>query len=172
LLFVTGCKETVDKNSLAIASFRGELIYTHEVDAYVSAWQEERYEALERILINKLLLAEAQTQGFSATPNEISGHMEMQRDLYRNDPETTKAFNDTCLEKGISIDEYWDILEKMAIEQMTTLKLHNAFRQDYFGTDDVTNRTYQEYEEAESAWEVFGRELLVKYADDIVIYDD
>jgi parvulin-like peptidyl-prolyl isomerase len=147
LLVVAGCTHT-DSQQQIIASFRGEPIYKPETAANVS--QIILREIVETLLVDKILPIEAQMQGFYASQDEIDNYIEDIKHLYQYDQEVTEMINAILLTRNISIDEYWEMAKDLANEEIAVSKL----------LDTIVEL------------DTFQQELLVKYADDIVIYDD
>lgn len=151
-----------------VASFRGEPVFKSHVELNMltnEIGHEEGFrKSLERVLVMRILPVEAQARGFCPTPSEINEQMEELKERFReyDDSELVRSVNDALLKERISIDEYWEQVEETLPEHMAVARI----------MEDFNDADYQSHDEVSAAWEAFGRELLIKYADDIVIYDD
>jgi hypothetical protein len=154
-----------------VASFRGEPVYKSEVEKKMHFYGEEQSQALERVFVDRALIAEAKARDLYPTEDEIKEQMEEFKQFYRDgNPDMLRMVND-ALSEGKSIDEYWKTVEESLPEHMVFSRMEDIIFENYFIVDEFGNKTPEDISAAE-AFVAYGRELLVKYADDIVIYDD
>jgi hypothetical protein len=176
-LVVAGCtasevpKDAAYDISEVAASFRGEPIFKSEVETRESDEDLKftEYSALELILIDRVVFAGAQERGLSVSPREIDAYMESLKSSYLEYPE---SIDNDRLSRGLSIDEYWTIVEEAMPLMIMRSKLQSALLKDYYGHADWDVHANEWYLVIDDIFDAYVQELLVKYANDINIYDD
>ena len=135
---------------------------------------ESDIEIVNRILIGFILLEEAERLGLSATQEEIDEMGPAQKEAYGKDPDTKKLLDEFCEGAGITIEEYFKIVEEQLSPTISRQKLKNHFKETCCKEHDIDNdtMTLKERELIEAAYQTYRDELLSANEEHITYYMD
>jgi hypothetical protein len=179
-------RTTLENDSrVVMATFRGRPIYQSTIDTRIayetiengsidSVSVTERT-ALDGVIRNLILEAEAEAEGLFATQEEVDLSIEQHKKDYAEYSEVSEGINEYCSGRGISVEEYWDILEETTPARILRAKLSRKVLANHFGRNEedvVVFGSMKEYNEAKAVEDAYYKELLQKYSDEIVYYED
>lgn len=108
-----------------------EVEYQHRVTAMLyEPIYETDLETVNRIIRGQMITDEANRLGLTATQEEINTAMEASRSAL-DIPEGKEMIEDYCEGAGLTIEEYFDILEAQVPGTITRNKLKNQYAQEY-----------------------------------------
>ena len=137
LLFLTACqKQTADDP--VVASYKDTQITQSEV-AYekqnlIGTTGNEAVsdaDALDRILLNLIMLDEAEQRGLSVTQEEVDAELAGQRKNYKDYEEVRTYVDDYCAKMGITTEQYFDTVAEQLPRRMLRQMLRDALGQEY-----------------------------------------
>ena len=168
-------------NAIVVATFREKPIYLSAIDRRAIAdeivndsdRELNNREILEKVLINEILVVEAENLGLSVTQDEIISDLDLTKRNYYDYPEVARFVDNYCASREIGIDEYWDIVEKSISSMILRAKMQKEYYSMYTGKEkNDINMTFEEIMKIEEAYKAYCQELLAKYDKDIVYYDN
>lgn len=154
-----------------LAEYHGEKVYQVDVERYqqdVDGITTE--EALDEILRNTVLLEEAQRLGYEATQAEIDAMVENAELSYAM-PEGKEMIDQYCQKVGITVEEYFALLEEQAPRTIARQKLLNAVGEAYCEEHGLTFTKVNPPEEMVEAQEACVADLFAQAQDEITYYN-
>ena len=88
-------------------------------------------EAVDELLINNIMLDEAETRGLSVSQEEIDAMLQSQHDNYENYEEIRAIIDDYCKEQDLTTEQYFAVLEEQVPRSILRQKLRDALGQEY-----------------------------------------
>ena len=128
-----------------------------------TAKKDTEEEAVEQLAVGKMMLEEAEKLGLTATPGEIEQFLAEQKSAYEESAEIKTFLDDYCAGAGMTIEEYWALLEAFAPETVTRQKLKGWILEDYRAEHPDASE-----EEVSAAWNDYEQALLVQHRSEIV----
>lgn len=95
------------------------------------AEKDTEEEAIEQLAVCEIMLEEAETLGLTATPEEIAQFLTEQKNTYKEDVAVKSYLDEYCAGAGMTIEDYWTLLEATAPETVTRQKLKGKMIEDY-----------------------------------------
>ena len=137
LLFLTACQKQTSDDPVA-ASYKDTQILQSEV-AYEKQNQinvtgdktVSDADALDQILLNLIMLDEAEQRGLSVTQEEVDAELAGQRKNYEDYEEVRTYVDDYCAKMGITIEQYFDTVADQLPRRMLRQMLRDALGQEY-----------------------------------------
>ena len=118
--------------------------------------------AVEQLAIGKMMLEEADKLGLTATKEEIEQFLTEQKNTYKEDVAVKSYLDEYCAGAGMTIEDYWTLLEATAPETVTRQKLKGKMIEDYCEDHpDASN------EEVTTAWNAYEQALLDQHRSEI-----
>ena len=118
--------------------------------------------AVEQLAIGKMMLEEADKLSLTATSEEIEQFLTEQKNTYKEDATVKSYLDDYCAGAGMTIEDYWTLLEASAPEMVTRQKLKGKMMEDYREEHpDASN------EEVTTAWYAYEQALLDQHRSEI-----
>lgn len=162
-----------------LAEYHGEKVYQADVERYqqnVDALSSggaadplTTEEALNEILRNTVLLEEAQRLGYEATQAEIDAMVE-NVELSYSMPEGKEMIDQYCQKVGITVEEYFALMEEQAPRSIARQKLLNAVGEAYCEEHGLTFTRVNPPEEMVEAREAYVADLFAQAQDEITYY--
>ena len=88
-------------------------------------------EAVDELLINNIMLDEAETRGLSVSQEEIDAMLQSQHDNYESYEEIRAIIDDYCKEQDLTTEQYFAVLEEQVPRSILRQKLRDALGQEY-----------------------------------------
>jgi len=120
---------------------------------------------------NIVLYDEATELGYAATQEEIDALVANSKSAYET-PEGKEMMDQFCEGANITIEEYFELLEKQAPRAIARQKLLDAFGQEYCEENGLTFTKVNPPAEMVEAREAYVDELMTKAAGEITYYTD
>ena len=123
LLFLTACQKQTSDDPV-VATYKDTQILQSEV-----AYEKENQinvtgdktvsdaDALDQILLNLIMLDEAEQRGLSVTQEEVDAEMAGQRKNYEEYEEVRSYIEEWCTKMGITTEQYFDMVRGAASPQ-------------------------------------------------------
>ena len=127
------------------------------------AEKDTEREAVEQLAVGKMLLEEAKQRGLTATPEEIAQFLAEQKSAYEASPEVKTYLDEYCVGAGMTIEEYWALLEAFAPETVTRQKLKGEILEAYRAEHPAAEEA-----EVTAAWNAYEQALLDQHRSEIV----
>ena len=167
-------REQADASDEArIVAQYGESVFTEEdvnlrlemnrVSGGDTAKKDTEEEAVEQLAVGKMMLEEAEKLGLTATPGEIEQFLAEQKSAYEESAEIKTILDDYCAGAGMTIEEYWALLEAFAPETVTRQKLKGWILEDYRAEHPDASE-----KEVAAAWNDYEQALLGQHRSEIV----
>lgn len=128
-------------------------------------------EVINRIIENIIVTEEAARLGISATEEEIEAFVQSSIDAYSL-PEGKEMMDAYCEGAGITIEEYFLILEEQAPSMISRQNLKDEIGKQYCIDNDLEFRKYNPPNGVIEAQEAYITALFEQHKDDIVYYID
>ena len=156
---------------------RADIDFHQNMDAISDGSQKKNESDIEianRIITGFILLEEAEKLGLSATQAEIEEMVPAQKEAYEKDPDTKKLLDEFCNGAGISIEEYFKIVEEQLSPTISRQKLKNHFKETYCKEHNINkdNMTLEDRELIDAAYQTYRDELLSANKEYITYYID
>ncbi len=120
-------------------------------------------EAVEQLALGKMMLEEADKLGLTAAQEEIEQFLAEQKSAYEESAEIKTYLDEYCAGAGMTIEEYWALLEAFAPETVTRQKLKGQILEDYRAEHPDASE-----EEVSEAWNDYEQALLDQHRSEIV----
>ena len=88
-------------------------------------------DALEQILLNLIMLDEAEQRGLSVTQEEVDAEMAGQRKNYEEYKEVRSYIEGWCTKMGITTEQYFDMVAEQLPHRMLRQRLRDTLGQEY-----------------------------------------
>lgn len=123
LLFLTACQKQTSDDPV-VATYKDTQILQSEV-----AYEKENQinvtgdktvsdaDALDQILLNLIMLDEAEQRGLSVTQEEVDAEMAGQRKNYEEYEEVRSYIEEWCTKMGITTEQYFDMVAEQLPRQ-------------------------------------------------------
>ena len=95
-------------------------------------------EAVDELLINNIMLDEAETRGLSVSQEEIDAMLQSQHDNYENYEEIRAIIDDYCKEQDLTTEQYFAVLEEQVPRSILRQKLRDALGEEYCAEHGLT----------------------------------
>ena len=128
-----------------------------------TAKKDTEEEAVEQLAVGKMMLEEAEKLGLTATPEESAQFLAEQKRAYEESAEVRTYLDEYCAGAGLTIEEYWALLEAFAPETVTRQKLKGWILEDYRAEHPDASE-----EEVCTAWNDYEQALLEQHRSEIV----
>jgi|GEM_PF-6324198 len=176
--------EKASKDDTVVATFMGQPITRAELDHQMkindftaSATYPEGYtppakkteaEAVDQLLLQKILLEESKKRGLLATDEDVAKTMKVLMETYET-PEGKATVDEWCLGMGMTIDEYWAYTEEYMPRSLSRQNVLTKFKQQYCESNglDLIVMDVDQYEKYEAALDEYQTSLLSAYKADI-----
>lgn len=86
---------------------------------------------VDEILVNTIMLDEAESRGLSVTQEEIDAMLQSQHDNYDAFEEIRTIIDDYCKEQDMTTEQYFAVLEEQIPRSILRQKLRDALGQEY-----------------------------------------
>lgn len=86
---------------------------------------------VDELLINNIMLDEAESRGLSVSQEEIDAMLQSQHDNYENYEEIRAIIDDYCKEQDLTTEQYFAVLEEQVPRSILRQKLRDALGQEY-----------------------------------------
>lgn len=159
---------------------RGEVEYQHNLSTLstsnkdLDSRNESDLDIAKRLISGLILLEEAERKGLSATEDEVSEMVSDIKKNYYNIPEITEQVDEYCKSAGITVDEYFTVVEEQAPSMLSRQKLKNNFADEYYKTHTLEDGSFPPdiREKMEKAYEEYRNDLLNENKESIIYYTD
>lgn len=137
LLFLTACQKQTSDDPV-VATYKNTQILQSEV-----AYEKENQinvtgdktvsdaDALDQILLNLIMLDEAEQRGLSVTQEEVDAEMAGQRKNYEEYEEVRSYIEEWCTKMGITTEQYFDTVAEQLPRRMLRQRLRDTLGQEY-----------------------------------------
>ena len=137
MLFLTACQKQASDDPV-VATYKDTQILQSEV-----AYEKENQinvtgdktvsdaDALEQILLNLIMLDEAEQRGLSVTQEEVDAEMAGQRKNYEEYEEVRSYIEGWCTKMGITTEQYFDMVAEQLPHRMLRQRLRDTLGQEY-----------------------------------------
>ena len=137
LLFLTACQKQTSDDPV-VATYKDTQILQSEV-----AYEKENQinvtgdktvsdaDALDQILLNLIMLDEAEQRGLSVTQEEVDAELAGQRKNYEEYEEVRAYIDDYCTKMGITTEQYFDTVAEQLPRVMLRQRLRDTLGQEY-----------------------------------------
>lgn len=163
--------------SNAVASYNGVIItyseveYQRKLEELSTGITKTDIQIAEEIIHEAMLLQEAERLGLTATAEEVLAFMESMRATYTY-PEGKEMIDDYCAGAGISVDEYYAIVEDNALAIITQQKLYDEIGRQYCAENGVEFTKINPPQDMMDAIDSYLNDLFDSHKDEIVYYID
>lgn len=86
---------------------------------------------IDRLLIGRMLVEEAESRGVAATKAEMEENLSSLKASYNDYPEVKKQVDEYCSGAGLSIDEYWTQVYDQSYDQISRTNLRIQLGKDF-----------------------------------------
>ena len=86
---------------------------------------------VDELLVNTIMLDEAESRGLSVTQEEIDAMLQSQHDNYDAFEEIRTIIDDYCKEQDLTVEQYFAVLEEQVPRSILRQKLRDALGQEY-----------------------------------------
>ena len=93
---------------------------------------------VDEILVNTIMLDEAETRGLSVSQEEIDAMLQSQHDNYDTYEEIRAIIDDYCKDQGMTVEQYFALLEEQVPRSILRQKLRDALGQEYCAEHGLT----------------------------------
>ena len=137
MLFLTACQKQASEDPV-VATYKDTQILQSEV-----AYEKENQitvtgdktvsdaDALEQILLNLIMLDEAEQRGLPVTQEEVDAEMAGQRKNYEEYEEVRSYIEGWCTKMGITTEQYFDMVAEQLPHRMLRQRLRDTLGQEY-----------------------------------------
>jgi SurA N-terminal domain. len=176
--------EKASKDDTIVATFKGQPITGAELDrqmkindftasttypeGYTPPAKKTEAEAVDQLLLDKILLEEAKKRGLLASDEDVANAMKSLKEVYEI-PEGKVRIDEVCKGMGMTFDEYWAYTEEYMPRTISRQNVLAEFKQQYCESNglDLTVMDVDQYEEYEAALDEYQTSLLSAYNADI-----
>ena len=88
-------------------------------------------DAVDQLLINLIMLDEAERRGLSVSQEEVDSEFAAQKKNYEDFPEVQAYIDEYCKAAGITLDDYYAAIQDQLPRVILRQKLRNALGQEY-----------------------------------------
>ena len=135
------------------------------------AADETDREIVNRLIEGMILLEVAEEKGLTATQAEVDAMMENTRAAY-DLPDGKKTIDEYCAGAGMTVEEYYEKLERDLPDAITRQKLKDEFGREYCAEHGMEFTKVNQPPEINEAYQEYRARLLKEHLDDIVYYID
>lgn len=128
------------------------------------------YEIVNRIAKGYIMIEEAKRLGVEATAEEITATVQTSQEAYEMYPETKKFLDEYCEGAGITIDQYFDLMEEDAYSTITKQKLKDEIGRQYCQENVLEFTKINPPQEMMDAIDAYLEDLFEQYRSEIVYY--
>lgn len=93
---------------------------------------------VDEILVNTIMLDEAESRGLSVTQEEIDAMLQSQHDNYDAFEEIRTIIDDYCKEQDMTTEQYFAVLEEQIPRSILRQKLRDALGEEYCAEHGLT----------------------------------
>ena len=93
---------------------------------------------VDEILVNTIMLDEAESRGLSVSQEEIDAMLQSQHDNYDAFEEIRTIIDDYCKEQDMTTEQYFAVLEEQIPRSILRQKLRDALGQEYCAEHGLT----------------------------------
>ena len=93
---------------------------------------------VDEILVNTIMLDEAESRGLSVTQEEIDAMLQSQHDNYDAFEEIRTIIDDYCKEQDMTTEQYFAVLEEQILRSILRQKLRDALGEEYCAEHGLT----------------------------------
>lgn len=126
---------------------------------------------VNRLIEGMILLEVAEEKGLTATQEEVDAMMENTRAAY-DLPDGKKTIDEYCAGAGMTVEEYYEKLERDLPDAITRQKLKDEFGREYCAEHGMEFTKVNQPPEINEAYQEYRAQLLKEHQDDIVYYID
>ena len=133
LLFLTACQKQTSDDPI-VASYKEtqihESLVAYEKQNQINVTGDKTVsdaDALDQILLNLIMLDEAEQRGLSVTQEEVDAELAGQRKNYEEYEEVRAYIDDYCTKMGITTEQYFDTVA----EQLPRVMLGQEYCQQH-----------------------------------------
>ena len=161
--------------SVPLAEFHGETIYAGDVaramrdGSAMGQPEQTAEEALREMLQNMVLYEEAVRLGYEATQSEMDAFMGNSKQTYAT-PEGKAMMDQYCEQAGLTIDEYFTVLEEQLPRTIARQKLLDAVGKQYCDEHGLTFTKVNPPQEMLDARDAYVAQLFAQAEGDITYY--
>ena len=137
LLGCSAANEELDADPV-VARYRDTEIRQSLVDyekknqSALSGGKEVRErDAVDQLLLNRIMLDEAERLGLSVTQEEVDAEFAAQKKNYEEFPEVREYIDDYCETAGITLEEYYAAIQEQLPRVILRQKLRNELGREY-----------------------------------------
>ena len=131
LLFLTACQKQTSDDPV-VASYKDTQIHESLVPINVTGDKTvSDADALDQILLNLIMLDEAEQRSLSVTQEEVDAEMAGQRKNYEEYEEVRAYIDDYCTKMGITTEQYFDTVAEQLPRVMLRQRLRDTLGQEY-----------------------------------------
>ena len=88
-------------------------------------------DAVDQLLLNRIMLDEAERLGLSVTQEEVDAEFAVQKKNYEEFPEVREYIDDYCETAGITLEEYYAAIQEQLPRVILRQKLRNELGREY-----------------------------------------
>ena len=161
-----------------VASYRGQQILESAVEreqerqtALAGGKTVSRRAAIDQLLLDLIMLDEAERRGLSVTQEEVDLELTGQRQLYEQDEQIREMLEEYCSENGITVEQHFAILEEQMPRWILRQKLRDALGQEYCEAHGLEFQRGHQRQEVLDYVEDCLHELLSAYSAEITYYE-
>ena len=120
---------------------------------------------IDRLLIGRMLVEEAESRGVAATKAEMEDNLSSLKASYNDYPEVKKQVDEYCSGAGLSIDEYWTQVYDQSYDQISRTNLRILL-----GKDFCKETGYDGSDEFDQYYNDHRAQLLKEHQSDVKYY--
>lgn len=172
--------EAQNGGSLEVAAaYKDQKVMMREVEYQRNMWRLKNSgaavptdrEIVNRLIEGMILLEVAEEKGLTATQAEVDAMMENTRAAY-DLPDGKKTIDEYCAGAGMTVEEYYEKLERDLPDAITRQKLKDEFGREYCEEHGLEFTKVNQPPEINEAYQEYRAQLLKEHLDDIVYYID
>ncbi len=137
LLFLTACQKQTSDDPI-VASYKDtqihESLVAYEKQNQINVTGDKTVsdaDALDQLLLNLIMLDEAEQRGLSVTQEEVDAELAGQRKNYEEYEEVRSYIDDYCTKMGITTEQYFDTVAEQLPRVMLRQRLRDTLGQEY-----------------------------------------
>ena len=137
LLFLTACQKQTSDDPV-VATYKDtqihESLVAYEKQNQINVTGDKTVsdaDALDQILLNLIMLDEAEQRGLSVTQEEVDAELAGQRKNYEEYEEVRSYIDDYCTKMGITTEQYFDMVAEQLPRRMLRQRLRDTLGQEY-----------------------------------------
>lgn len=127
---------------------------------------------LDRLLTDKIIVAEAERLGVAPDEAEVAEFIAYQKEMYETYPEAAQSIDDYCAGAEMTLEEYWAMFESTA-KVILTKQYYRVYFNEQYAAAQSSNAVESSPGSAalSDAYQAHCRQLLADKQSEITYYD-